>query len=80
MAFLYFREAEMDTREKLEKLIEHWMHHNEEHAESYLNWAEKAEAAGLTETARILKDVYQQILSINALFEQAKRELAKENR
>ncbi|RMG74838.1 MAG: hypothetical protein D6710_01050 [Nitrospirae bacterium] len=68
----------MESREKLEKLLEHWGHHNEEHAESYLKWAEEAEAAGLKETARILKEVYQQTLNINTLFEQAKRELKKE--
>ncbi|MFC1872310.1 hypothetical protein ACFLYV_01110 [Chloroflexota bacterium] len=32
--------------EKLKVLIKHWMHHNEEHAAEFKEWAEKATAAG----------------------------------
>lgn len=65
----------MDVMEKLGKLIPHWMEHNEEHARSYLRWAEEAEAAGLAELARILKKVHEETVKINDLFEEAGKEV-----
>jgi len=32
--------------EKLEILLKHWVEHNEEHAEEFGEWAEKAKALG----------------------------------
>ena len=32
--------------EKLEILLKHWVEHNEEHAEEFGEWAEKAKAPG----------------------------------
>ena len=34
----------MNETEKLRILIPHWLEHNEEHAEEYRRWAEKAGA------------------------------------
>jgi rubrerythrin len=67
----------MDVMEKLGKLIPHWMEHNEEHARSYLRWAEEAEAAGFRELARILKKVHEETVKINDLFEEAGKEVRK---
>ena len=36
----------MTELDKLKKLLEHWAEHNEEHAKTYLEWAEKAAASG----------------------------------
>ena len=43
--------------EKLEKLLAHWIRHNEEHAATYLQWAERARNEGLFEVADILEAV-----------------------
>ena len=32
--------------EKLQVLINHWIEHNEEHADEFMKWAERARAAG----------------------------------
>jgi phage shock protein A len=32
--------------EKLQILIEHWIEHNEEHADEFMKWAERAKSAG----------------------------------
>ena len=32
--------------EKLQVLINHWIEHNEEHADEFRKWAERARAAG----------------------------------
>ncbi len=67
----------MDVMEKLSKLIPHWLEHNEEHARSYLRWADEAEAAGLGELAGILRKVHEETVKINALFEEAGKEVRK---
>jgi hypothetical protein len=36
--------SEMPFDEKLLKLLNHWIKHNEDHALNYRNWAEKAKA------------------------------------
>lgn len=37
----------MNETEKLRILIPHWLEHNEEHAEEFRRWAEKAGAASV---------------------------------
>lgn len=34
----------MDDYDKLMAMLQHWLEHNDEHAETYLKWAEKASA------------------------------------
>mgnify|MGYP000022356956 CR=1 FL=1 len=41
--------GEMPFDEKLLKLLNHWIKHNEDHAFNYRNWAEKAKANGQKE-------------------------------
>jgi hypothetical protein len=36
--------AELSLDDKLIKLLEHWIRHNQEHAKTYGDWAEKAAA------------------------------------
>lgn len=59
--------------EKLKILIDHWTEHNHEHAETYMQWAEKAEAAGRTDLAGVLREIASETKKINSLFEKAKR-------
>lgn len=47
--------SEMSMEEKLVKLLEHWMQHNEEHAKSYELWAKRAASDGLNEVAALLE-------------------------
>lgn len=39
---------------KLVKILEHWVHHNEDHALNYRDWAARAKAAGFGDVANIL--------------------------
>ena len=41
--------------EKLQILINHWIEHNEEHANEFMKWAERAKSAGN-------EDIYDDIL------------------
>lgn len=64
---------QMTEIEKLRKLLEHWAEHNEEHAKTYLEWAEKASASGNKELHKILQEIAESTKKMDGLFEKAKR-------
>ncbi len=41
----------LSVEEKLAKLLDHWRHHNDDHAKSFEDWEEKAREAGLENVA-----------------------------
>ena len=47
----------LSFEEKLVKMFEHWVKHNESHARTYLDWHDKAKARGLDEIATLLDDI-----------------------
>lgn len=49
--------GEITDRVKLVKIMDHWIHHNEEHARSYEEWARRAETLGEAEVASLLVDM-----------------------
>ncbi len=51
--------------EKLVKIMEHWIGHNEDHARSYREWAARAEQLGQEQVARILQAVADDTLQQN---------------
>lgn len=59
--------------EKLRILIEHWVEHNHEHAETYIQWAEKAKKAGIPDLAGMLKEIAAETKKIDNLFAKAKK-------
>ncbi len=63
----------MEEITKIGNLIDYWMKHNDEHAESYMKWAAKAEAIGNKELSRILVRIYLESKRLSRLFESAKK-------
>jgi hypothetical protein len=63
----------MDEVEKLKKLIPHWMEHNDEHAETYKDWAEKMSSLEKKELSEILIRLHQESRKLKALFKEAMR-------
>ena len=61
----------LSFEDKLIKLLEHWHHHNIDHADNYTNWAKQADAKNQLKVAQILKDVAAMTLAINTHFEKA---------
>ena len=61
--------------EKLRILLEHWMEHNHEHAETYIQWVEKAVAAGNNDVAEMLKEIAAETEKIDTLFEKARKKI-----
>jgi hypothetical protein len=62
----------MSDKEKLVKLLDHWVAHNNDHADNYLQWHGKAEEMGLEEVARLLKDAADLTHTISDKFIKAK--------
>lgn len=62
---------ELSEREKLRKIIEHWIHHNEDHVQSYRQWAGRAEKLGERAVAEVLEEAAGVSAQMNALFEKA---------
>lgn len=63
----------MKDIEKLKRLIEHWAEHNEEHAKTYTEWAEKAKASDNKKLHDILKEIADTTKKMDDLFEKAKK-------
>lgn len=59
--------------EKLRMLIEHWMEHNFEHAETYLQWGERAKSAGNADLAGMLEEIAAETKKMDGLFERARK-------
>ncbi len=47
----------LSDREKLTRMLEHWVQHNEEHAQSYGKWADKARSLGEEEIHDLLQEM-----------------------
>ncbi len=58
----------MDELEKLRKLLHHWMEHNDEHAEAYLEWSKKASSLGNKDLSTILRQISIESKKLNELF------------
>ena len=63
--------SDLTFTEKLIKLLDHWVKHNEDHADTYKDWAEKAKDNELTEIGELLEEVHDLTLQINDKFRQA---------
>jgi cobalt/nickel transport system ATP-binding protein len=61
---------------KLQLMLEHWVEHDESHAESYREWAGKASAAGEEEVAREIHLAIDDSASVQAHLKRAKAILA----
>ncbi len=61
----------MDDLQKLKHLIGHWKEHNEEHAQTYLEWSRKADQAGKKELSGVLKELAEETMKVGKLFEKA---------
>ena len=56
---------ELSFNQKLEKLFDHWIRHNEDHAATYRQWADRCREAQLDEVAECLEQVAEMNIKIN---------------
>jgi hypothetical protein len=50
-------EPQLDYAQKLERRLEHWRHHNEDHLDGYQQWVETSAANGYAEISARLEEV-----------------------
>jgi hypothetical protein len=65
----------MSEIEKLGKLLEYWIRHNEEHATTYLEWSKKAATEGLKDVVSLLEEASDTTIYINKLLKDALKKL-----
>ena len=63
--------SELSFEEKMVRLLEHWMAHNDDHARNYREWAEKARESGLPDVAPLLEQAANMTESISNTFDDA---------
>jgi hypothetical protein len=67
----------LSFEDKLIKLLEHWIRHNEGHVTSCVEWARKAEASHMADIGRLLFEAADETLSVSAKFDEALELLRK---
>ena len=67
----------LSFEDKMEKLLDHWIQHNADHAGTYREWAARAEENGHPPLAEKLREAAQAAISLNETFESAARLVRK---
>ena len=57
--------------EKMIKLLKHWIKHNDDHAGTYRDWAQKAKQKEMNDTASLLDEAAEMTDRISKIFAQA---------
>jgi hypothetical protein len=63
--------SDLSFEERLVKLLEHWIKHNQDHSDTYRDWAQKASREGLTDIALLIETAAGKTTRINREFEKA---------
>jgi len=63
--------SNLSLDEKLIKLLEHWVVHNNDHAKTYSDWSQKAKEKDYVKAGDLIKEAAEMTLAINSKFEQA---------
>ena len=61
----------MSFEKKIEKMLTHWIKHNNEHADNYSNWSTQANGNHLDSIAELLDQAADMTRQTNHLFETA---------
>ena len=67
----------MAFEEKLVKILDHWIKHNRDHADTYKDWAGRAREAGMPEVAGLLEEAADMNFTMNEVFEKARDKASK---
>ena len=64
-------QSNLSFDEKMVKLLEHWIKHNDDHAGTYKDWSKKAKDNNLEQAASIIQEAADMTLQINDKFRKA---------
>jgi len=62
-------------KEKLGKLFQYWIKHNEDHAKTYLTWSKKEDIEDLKDVVSCLEKASELTMSINKLFKEVMKKI-----
>jgi len=65
------KNAAIPFDKKMVKLLEHWINHNTDHAETYREWAKKAKENDMEKVVVFLNEAAERSLEINIIFKKA---------
>ena len=66
---------QMPFVEKARKLVDHWIQHNQDHAGSYMQWAQEFKKNDLVAAATLLESVCELTNQINLMLSEAARQI-----
>ncbi|MBL0699937.1 MAG: hypothetical protein JJV92_03520 [Desulfosarcina sp.] len=69
-------QSSLSFDEKMVKLLEHWIKHNDDHAETYKDWSKKAKDNNLEQAGAMIQEAAEMTLQINEKFKEALKNLA----
>jgi len=70
-------QATIPFDKKMVKLLEHWINHNADHAETYREWAKKAKDNDMEKVLVFLNEAAERTLEINVIFKKALSQVSK---
>ncbi len=62
---------DLSLKQKLAKLLGHWIQHNKDHADTYQDWGKKAKEEDMGNLAGLLEEASELTLEINKKFTEA---------
>lgn len=62
---------EQIDQQRIQVLLQHWRHHNEEHAHSYEEWADRLQEGGWSQVADLLQEASRLTRTINSVLDDA---------
>ena len=65
--------SDLTFEEKLIKLLDHWLKHNADHAETYREWAQRARSNNLPQVGALLDDIGDMTRAIDDKFLEARK-------
>ena len=63
--------SDLTLKEKLIKLLDHWLKHNRDHTTTYKDWAQKAKDNDLPETGALMEEIHALSMQINDTLKKA---------
>jgi hypothetical protein len=68
---------ELPVEKKLAAILEHWIKHNESHAQAYREWAQKASALAMPDVSARIEEALELTLAVNRKFEDALQQVRR---
>lgn len=69
-------QSSLSFEEKMVKLLDHWIKHNDDHAETYKDWSKKAKKNELEQAGSMIQEAAEMTIQINAKFREALKNLS----